>query len=182
MAETTHAGTEVPAGEHGGKGAFPPFESGTFPSQLVWLAIAFGLLYILMSKVALPRVAEILKTRGDSIASDLAAAQRMKAESDAAAAAHEQSLAQARGEAQAIAGRTHDAVAAETETTRKGLEAKLAERLAEAEAQIAATKAAALGNVRAIAIDAAGAIIERLTGRSPEAGAVEAAVDSAAAR
>src|SRR5256885_2047231 len=116
MAETTHAGTEVPAGEHGAKGAFPPFESGTFASQIVWLVIAFGLLYILMSKVALPRVADILKLRGDTIASDLAAAQRMKAESDAAVAAYEQSLARARAEAQSIAGRTHDAMAAETET------------------------------------------------------------------
>ena len=182
MAETTHAGTEVPAGEHGGKGAFPPFESETFASQLVWLVIAFGLLYILMSKLALPRVAGILKTREDTIASDLAAAQKAKADSDAAVAAYEQSLAKARAEAQSIAGQTRDAMAAEAEATRKTLEAQLAEKLGSAEAQIAATKTAALGNVRGIATEATAAIIERLTGKAPDAAAVQAAVDAAVAR
>jgi F-type H+-transporting ATPase subunit b len=179
MAETTHEGTEVPAGEHGGGGAFPPFESNTFVPQLIWLAIAFGLLYFLMSRVALPRVAAILETRGERIAADLEAAQRMKAESDASVEAYEASLAEARERAHSIAAETRDAVTREADAQRHGLEAELAAKLSKAEAEIVATKTTALSNVKAIAADAASTIVERLTGRAPEKAAVSKAVDAA---
>jgi F-type H+-transporting ATPase subunit b len=176
MAETTHEGTEQPEGH---SGAFPPFESSTFASQVLWLAIAFGLLYWLMSRIALPRVAGILEGRASRIASDVKAAQAMKADSDAAVAAYEAALAAARNRAHTIASETRDKVAGETETTRKGLEAELSVKLAAAEESIAKTKAAALGNVRTIAVDAAGAIVEKLTGRPAEQGSVDQAVDAA---
>jgi F-type H+-transporting ATPase subunit b len=179
MAETTHAGTEVPAGEQHGGGAFPPFASETFLPQLIWLAIAFGLLYFLMSRVALPRVAGILETRGERIAADLEAAQRMKAESDASVEAYEASLAEARNRALAIAAETRDAVTRDMDVQRKSVESELAGRLAAAESQIAATKSAALSNVRGIASEAATAIVVQLTGRVPEAAGVAAAVDAA---
>jgi len=179
MAETTHAGTEAPAGEHAPGGAFPPFASETFLPQLIWLAMAFGLLYLLMSRVALPRVAGILETRGERIAADLEAAQRMKAESDASVEAYEASLAEARNRAHAIAAETRDAVTRDMDAQRKTVETELAGRLAAAETQIATTKSAALSNVRGIASDAAAAIVEQLTGRSPETGTVASAVDAA---
>src|SRR3954453_14289616 len=181
MAESTEAGTEQPAEGHGG-GAFPPFATETFASQVVWLAIAFGLLYLLMSRVALPRVAGILETRRDRIGADLRAAQQMKADSDRAVEAYETSLAQARAKAQRIAAETRDAVNAEADAKRKAIESELAAKLASAEAQIEATKATALGNVRSIAADAASSIIERLTGTSPDKAAVTAAVDQAVSR
>ena len=177
MAETTHEGTEQPAEGH--SGVFPPFETSTFASQILWLAIAFGLLYWLMSRLALPRVAGIIEARNARIASDLKAAQAMKAESDAAVAAYETALNAARARSQAIASETRDAVNAESEGNRKGLEAELAQKLAAAEETINATKATALGSVRGIAAEAASAIVEKLTGRVPEAKAVESAVDAA---
>ena len=79
----THEGIMAsPASEHGG--GFPPFESHTFLSQLIWLALAFGLLYYLMDKVALPRIQAILHDRATRLSSDLDEAQRMKSEAEAA--------------------------------------------------------------------------------------------------
>jgi F-type H+-transporting ATPase subunit b len=181
MAEM-NTGTEVPAGEHGAEGGFPPFDSSTFAAQLLWLVLAFGLLYYLMSKVALPRVAGILENRANRISTDLEAAQALKTQSDTAMASYEAALADARGKAQAIAGETRAAVDAEAETTRKSLESELGNKLTAAEAQIAATKVTALGNVRSIAIDAASAIVEQLIGRTPDSQAVQAAVDAAVAK
>ena len=81
MAEPHNTGTEhVPKGEH--KGAFPPFQSQTFASQLVWLVVAFVLLYVLMLKVALPRVGAIIEQRHKRIADDIADAGKLKALSD----------------------------------------------------------------------------------------------------
>src|SRR5271167_2661754 len=98
MAEPT-AHTEEPAGHK----AFPPFQSQHFPSQLLWLGVSFALLYVLMAKIALPRIGAILAERSKRIGDDLAAAERLKERSDAAQAAYRKSLADARARAKTIA-------------------------------------------------------------------------------
>lgn len=175
MAEPKHtASTEQPA--QGGHGGFPPFQSQTFASQLVWLAICFVLLYVLMAKLALPRVGAIIENRQKHIEGDLADASRLKGESDAAVVAYEKALADARNRAQTIANETRERQAAEAEARRKSLENELNTKLADAEKAIAATKQAAMSNVRSIAEDAARAIVERLIGETPNEKAVAAAV------
>ncbi|MFE1602871.1 F0F1 ATP synthase subunit B family protein [Methylobacterium sp. ID0610] len=164
-----------PASEHGG--GFPPFQSSTFVAQILWLAIAFGLLYYLMSRVALPRITAILHDRQTRLAGDLDAATRMKTDADAARESYETSLKEAQAKAKGIAQATRDSLAAEAETRRKGLEADLAAKLADAETQIRSRTVSAMSNVREVAADAATAIVERLTGQAPERAAVEAAYD-----
>jgi F-type H+-transporting ATPase subunit b len=171
MATTAH--TEVP-GQH--KGAFPPFNAQTFASQLVWLVVTFVLLYVIVAKVALPRVGGIIAQRQKHIDDDLAQANAFKMQSDAAIAAYEKALADARTRAQAIANDMRDKQAAEAEARRKMLESQLNAKLADAEKTIAATKQAAMANVRGIAADATKAIVERLIGKVPADGVVDAAV------
>jgi len=172
----TAAHTEVPAQGH--KGAFPPFQKETFASQLLWFAVFFVALYLIMSKLALPQIGTILAQRRSRIEDDLKAAQRLREESDAELAAYEKALADARGRAQTIANQTREKLNAEAERTRKVLEGELNAKLEEAEKIISATKQAALVNVRGIAIDATAAIVERLIGSLPPGEAVETAVDS----
>ena len=176
MAEPAHTtSTEhVPKGEH--DGGFPPFNSHTFASQLIWLAIAFILLYVLMAKWALPQVGRVIENRQKRIADDIAEAGRLKAQSDAAVAAYEEALADARGRAQTIANETREKQAKESDAARKKIEDQLNVKLAEAEKSIAATKQAAMANVRAVAEDAAAAIVERLIGAAPGKKAVADAV------
>ena len=172
---TPTTGTQAP----GGPPPFPPFLKETFASQLFWLALCFVLLYALMAKVALPRVGEILQARRDRIESDLAEAQRHKEESEAALAAYEKALADARNRAQAIANETRDKLMAEAETARKLLENDLNAKLAEAERIIAATKLAAMANVQGVALEAARAIVQRLIGIAPAEDMVARAVERA---
>src|SRR5262245_23157163 len=175
----TSAHTEAPAGEHK---TFPPFERDAFASQFVWFAICFIVLYLLMSRLALPRIGGILADRRSRIEGDLRAAQALREQSDAELAAYEKALADARGRAQAIANQTRDKLNADTEQSRKALESQLNAQLAEAEKTIAASKQAALANVRGIAIEAAAAIVERLIGAKPAGKAVETAVDAVTKR
>jgi F-type H+-transporting ATPase subunit b len=171
-------GTEAtPHGEHGGN--FPPFQKDTFGSQLLWLAITFGLLYLIASKLALPRVGGIIADRRARIDGDLAEAARMKESADAAIASYEKSLADARAKAQTIAAQTRDKVAAEAEARRKEVAAGLQGKLAAAEQTIAATRSAAMTNVQGIAKDVAIAIVARLTGKAPTDAAAAAAVKTA---
>ena len=176
----THAGTEAHGGGH--KEPFPPFNSATFAGQLFWLAIFFGLLYVLMKMVALPRVQNILEGRAERIEGDFAEANRLKGETDEAIAAYEKTLADARAEGHRIAAEVHEQVSKEAETHRASLESELNAKLDASDRQIADAKASALGNVRGIAVDAASAIVERLTGRPAQGGEIETAVDAALAR
>ncbi|MGD9922115.1 MAG: F0F1 ATP synthase subunit B [Pseudorhodoplanes sp.] len=168
------ATTQAPGGA---KPQFPPFNSETFASQIIWFAIAFVLLYFLMSRVALPRVGAIVQARAGKIAGDLADAQKTKDDTDAAIAAYEKQLADARTNAQSIAAQTRDKLMAEADDRRKVIEAGLGERLQAAEKTIAQTKTAAMANVKSIATDAAGEIVERLIGKKPDAKAVTDAVE-----
>jgi F-type H+-transporting ATPase subunit b len=177
MAEST-AHTETSAEAH----AFPPFQAQHFPSQLIWLTLTFVLLYALMSKVALPRIAAILADRSRRIADDLAAAQRFKEQSEAANAVYQKSLADARARAQGIANETRERQAAAAAATNKSLEAQLHEKLAAAEQSIAATRTAAMGNVASIAAETATAIVERLIGTTPAERDVAAAVSEVSKR
>lgn len=178
MAEPAHTATTAHPAE-GGHGAFPPFQSETFASQLVWLAIAFVLLYVLMSKLALPRVASIIEARQKKIEGDLTEASLLKTQSDEAMATYDKALAEARARAQSIANETRDKQAASAAARRKTLEDELNHKLLEAEKTIAATKQAAMSNVRTIAEDATRAIVERLIGSAPGEKAVTDAVTAA---
>jgi F-type H+-transporting ATPase subunit b len=173
--QKTGAHTEAEGGHGGG---FPPFESSTFASQLVSLLIAFVALYVIVSKIALPRVSSVIDARQNAIEGDLAAAQTLKDESDAALKAYESELAAARSRAQAIGNETREKLSAGSEAERKTLEDKLSAKLAQAEKTIAATREAAMSNVRGIAADAASAIVQRLTGMLPDGSAVNSAVDA----
>jgi F-type H+-transporting ATPase subunit b len=166
------------AADGGHKAPFPPFQKETFASQLVSLLVAFVALYLIVSRIALPRVGSLLDARQNAIEGDLAAAQKLKDESDAALKAYESELAAARARAQAISAETREKLGAAAEAERKTLEERLAIKLAEAEKTIAATREAAMRNVRGIAAEAAAAIVQQLTGLAPDGKTVESAVDA----
>jgi F-type H+-transporting ATPase subunit b len=171
----TTAHTEANGGH---KAPFPPFQTSTFPSQLFSLLIAFVVLYVIVSRLALPRVGKTIDDRQSAIDGDLAAAQKLKDESDAALKAYESELAAARGRAQAIGAETRDKLNAQAEAERKTLEDRLSVKLADAEKTIASTRTAAMTNVRGIAADAAAAIVQRLTGAAPDGKTVDSAVEA----
>ena len=168
----THAGTE----EHGS--AFPPFDPSGFAGQLLWLAITFAALYLLMSRVALPQIGSILETRRTRIEGDLKEAERLRQETEKAAAAYEAALAEARKNAHGIAEETRAGIKADIDGRRADVEAQLATRVAEAEARIQSEKDSALANVGAIAAETAQALVAKISGSvtAAEAKAAVAAV------
>jgi F-type H+-transporting ATPase subunit b len=159
----THATTEAHGGEHD-SGVFPPFDPATFPSQLLWLAITFGALYLLMSKLALPRIGGILENRKHVIDADLAAADASRQKTDAAIAAYETALAEAKSKAQGIADQNREAIQADLAAKRSAVEADLGAKLSAAEARIASTKAEAMTHVDEIATETAQTVVTQLVG------------------
>jgi len=171
---------------HGGSdeqphSAFPPFDPHTFGSTLFWLVVVFGVLYWLMSRIALPRVGETIQKRDETIAADLDRASLMQKKAEEAGEAYQAALAKARANAVAIGQRAKDEASAKAAERRKATEQEVSSRIAAAEQQIAATKLAAMGNVEAIASDAAASIVQHLSGISPSESEVREAVRQAIA-
>ncbi len=175
----THTETGVAHDAGHGSGVFPPFDSSTFSSQILWLVITFGLFYMLMKKVLVPRVGGIIDNRQDRITQDLDQASRLKAEADAAVATYEKELAAARAKGNEIATAARDAAKAEADAERAAVEAEVSSKLAAAEARIADIKAKAFAEVGTIAEDTAGAVVEQLIGTQVPQADVAAAVATA---
>lgn len=166
--DATYATTEAHGGDYPAAGVFPPFDSSTFGSQLLWLAISFAALYFLMSRVALPRIGEILEVRRDRIEGDLAEAERLRQKTDQAIEAYETELATAKQKAHTIAEETREAISKDLDAKRAEVETDLAKKMATAESRIQATKTEALAHVEEIAGDTAHAIVTNILGRTAQ--------------
>jgi F-type H+-transporting ATPase subunit b len=170
MATTNETQTEGEAtqshegADGGAKGVFPPLDSKTFPSQLFWLVVFFALLYALMSKLVLPKIAAILDARKNRIEGDLARASALKQETEAALASYQKALADARNNATDIATKARDAANADVAAKQAALDADLAAKASAAEAKIASAKAQAMKQVQSIAAETAYDIVGSLTG------------------
>ncbi len=178
---TAPAGTEAHQGTaaEGGHPAFPPFNPEYFPSQLLWLAITFIVFYVFVKRALLPRIGATIENRRKKIAGDLEEAARMKEEADAAVAAYEQELADARAKAHDIANKAREEAKADAEANRRKVEAGLDKKLAESERRINSVKAAAMKDVGSIAEDTAALIVERLLGSPAPKSQIAAAVKAA---
>jgi F-type H+-transporting ATPase subunit b len=157
----------------------PQLDVSTFIPQLFWLAVSFIVLYALMAKVGLPRIQGSIERRRERIDGDLGQAASLKAEAETALAAYQKTLAEARASAQETLRQTGERLAAEAAERQRHLTAALTEQIEAAEQRIAAGKEQALGEIRGIATDVGGAVVEKLTGRAPDAGRLAGAVGRA---
>ena len=146
--------------------------------QIVWLVITFGILYLLMVKVALPRISSVIDARAARIAGDLATADKLRRETEEAIAAYEQALAEARQKAHAIIEAGRAKLKEDTAAERARLERDLAKKSDEAEARIGQAKSAAMKDVSTVAADVAADIVRRLIGVAPAKAEIEKAVET----
>ena len=142
----------------------PQLNFGDFPPQLIWLAIVFIGLYVLMSRWLVPSIGTVLDARTGRVEGDIAEATRLKDETAKAIAGYEQALSEARSKAGAMAQGERDRLKAEIDAERAKVESQLGARLADAEAQIAAAKDTALGQVHGIAGETVETIVQELLG------------------
>ena len=150
-------------------------------SQVVWGAIIFALLYWLLSRVALPKVGEVLEERARHIAADLETAQASKTRADAAAKEVAEATARARAEAQAAINAALDTAKQAATARIAALNERLEKQLQDAETQIDAARGAALRALREVATDTAATVVGRLTGAPPDQARLDGAIDAALA-
>jgi F-type H+-transporting ATPase subunit b len=162
---TMLAAEATDAAHKAAKSGLPQLDTHMFSPQLFWLALTFLSLLFVMSRIALPRVGEVIEERAERIQRDVDAAGRLKADTDKALADYEKALADARANASSIAKQTREKLAAETDAEKARAEAGITAKLVEAETRIAATKTKALTAVNDIAAETARAVVAKLVGQ-----------------
>lgn len=181
MADTTDA---VAAGTHGieetahGGGeavGMPQLNFDSWPNQIFWLVVALVALYLILSRIALPRIASVLAERAGSITNDIAAAEELKLKAHEAEAAYDQALTDARAEANRIVAEAKAEIQVELDAATARADAEIAAKTAESEKEIAAIRKSALDSVEQVAKSTASEIVAALGGKADQ-GAIDAAV------
>ena len=158
------AADRVLAADAGHSAGMPQFDLSRFPGQIFWLGLTFLVLYWVMSKVALPRIGEVLEARANRIGGDLDRAAALKSEADQIKAAYEKALGESRNKAQETGRITEAALAKEAAERQAVLGNELAGRVRAAEDRITAAKKAARANLSGVAAEAAAMAVERVSG------------------
>ncbi len=174
MATEVHQGTTAPAS--GGASGLPQFDPTWWAGEIVWFALIFVVVLVLMAKVFMPRVTRTIAEREDRITGDIRQAMAAKAQAEAQAAEAEAEMTQARARSQKLAADAKSRAQAEASQRQASEEAKLGETVAKAEAQIRAARDEAMTHVREIAADTMQVILARLTGQGASAAEVKAAL------
>lgn len=144
----------------------PQLDTATFPPQLIWLGLTFVVLYLMMSRVALPRISQVLEERQHKIDDNLKKAEALKEEAQAASEAYEKALAEARAEAHGIMLETHNRIAEEAAKKQAEVGAELEAEIQSAEARINEARDAAMAGLSAVAAEVAISAAEKVSGET----------------
>ena len=182
MASQTHEVAQAAAdAAHGAAEAaptgMPQLDPSTYSNQIFWLVVTLVVIYFVLSKIALPRIAGILAERQGAITNDLAAAEDLKAKAVEAEEAYKKALADARSEAQGIIAQTKAEMQEELNAAMAEADSAIAAKTAESEKQIAEIRASAMESVQVVARDVAAELVGAL-GAKTDTKAIDAAVDA----
>ena len=171
--------TDAHGAAHGAKEAagMPQLDFSTWPNQIFWLLVALVAIYLLLTRIALPRIGAVLAERKGTITNDLAAAEELKQKAKDAEAAYTQALADARAEAARIVAEAKAEIQADLDAATARADAEISARAAESERRIGEIRASALDSVTEVAKDTAKDIVAALGGKA-DARSVTAAVNA----
>lgn len=163
--------------EDAGNGAgMPQLDFSTFPNQILWLAVTLVVLYLILSRVALPRIGSVLAERAGTISNDIAAAETYKSQAAEAEAAYHKALDDARAAAARVVDQARTDIQADLDAAIAKADAEIAARTSESEQKIAVIRESADAAVAEVARNAAREIVS-VFGITADAKVVDAAVD-----
>lgn len=155
----------------------PQLDPTSYGNQIFWLLVALAAIYLILTRIALPRIGAVLAERKGTITNDLAAAEELKLQAEAAEAAYQKALADARAEASRIIAETRAEIQTELDAAIAEADAEISARAEASEARIGEIRASALEAVTEVAKDTARELVVTLGGKS-DARSLNAAINA----
>lgn len=177
MADETHQSVSACVDSHGGAIGMPQLCGDWMGNQVFWLIVTLIVIFFILSRIALPRIAAVLAERQGTITNDLAAAEDLKAKAEEAEETYKKALADARAEAQSIVAATKAEIKADLDDATAKADAEIAAKAAEGEKAIAEIRAGAMESVLEVATATAKELVGAMGGKTDDA-AIASAVEN----
>nr|WP_232962693.1 F0F1 ATP synthase subunit B' [Paracoccus tegillarcae] len=155
----------------------PQLDFSTFPNQIFWLVVTMLVLYWVLSRIALPRIAAVLSDRQGAMTGDLMAAEEFKQKAKEAEAAYDAALAEARTEAQKIVAANKQEIQKQLDAAIVEADSEIAARTVESEKRIGEIRSSAQTDAQTVAKDVTAELV-RAFGGNADQGQVDSAVES----
>lgn len=166
------------AGSVGGHAVgMPQLDISTWDNQIFWLLVSLVAIYMILTRVAIPRLGAVLAERRGTISNDLAAAEDLKRQALDAEAAYEKALAEARVEASKIVAKARGEIKADLDKAIAKADAEIDAKTAVSEQRIGEIKAGSAQSVKEVATDTTGEIVVAFGGKA-DARMVASAIDA----
>lgn len=159
-ADAAHGATET------AKAGMPQLDFSTFPNQIFWLLVALVVIYLVLSRIALPRIGSVLAERQGTITNDIAAAEGLRQKAINAEKAYNDSLIQARAEAHKIVAEAKAEIQKTLDAATAKADLDIAAKAAESAARINEIRAGAVAAVTEVANDTAKELISAFGGKA----------------
>ncbi len=166
--ETTEHAAEAAGAAHdaGHAVGMPQLDFSTWANQIFWLVVALVAIYLILTRIALPRIAAVLAERSGTIVNDLTAAEELKARAVEAEKAYNDALATARNEAGKIVAKARAEIQADLDAATAKADAEISAKTAGSEARIAEIRAGAIDSVTEVAKDVVAELVAALGGKA----------------
>ena len=133
-------------------------------SQIFWLTLIFGSLYILLSKLILPKISYNLEARKSQIAENIEEAEKKREESDKKLKDYEKIISDARNEAKILFSQTRQKILRDINNKKENLEKEIDDEIEKAENEILNLKKKSPEKINKIAIETSADLIKQIIG------------------
>ena len=145
-------------------GGMPQLNPEFWFSQIFWLIITFGIMFVLLSKLILPKISENLEIRKAQILENIEAAEKQREESDKKLEEYEKLITNSKNEAKSYFNKAREKILKDVDKKKENLEKEINEEINNVEKEILDLKNKSPEKIRKIAVETSADLVKQLIG------------------
>jgi F-type H+-transporting ATPase subunit b len=163
-------------------GGMPQLNPEFWISQIFWLTLTFGILYIILSKLILPKISDNLESRKSQILENIEAAEKQRENSEEKLTEYEEIVSKSKMEAKSIFNQAREKALKDITAKKEVLDKQIDEEISKAEQEIKELQSGAAEKINKIAIETSSELIQKLIGAEVNNSSISAIVDDLSKR
>ena len=163
-------------------GGMPQLNPEFWISQIFWLTLTFGILYIVLSKLILPKISDNLESRKSQILENIEAAEKQRQNSEEKLKEYEEIVSKSKMEAKNIFNQAREKALKDISAKKDVLDKQIDDEIGKAEQEIKELQKSAPDKINKIAIETSSELIQKLIGAEVNSSSISAIVDDLSRR